>query len=260
MLTHENIWTAIDRLAKAFGYSASGLAKQAGLDPTSFNKSKRLSPDGKPRWPSTESIAKVLAVTGATMSEFIGLLDDETNNGKLLMSMDRQELAKATAKILIETKSILFNAKEPFTLKSGRASPVYFDGRRLISFVKERSFLMDAGAKMLADEIGLDKIDLVAGGETAGIPYGAFNRFRYFKFNLAVILQQSAGPMPRTKRRNRCHRNDVRLQRQYRPTRRRVIGRAPHRRRNHHPVTNQLLNPHLTIHAHSDFRRIMRLP
>lgn len=76
MLTHEQIWRAIDRLATAFGYSPSGLAKQAGLDPTSFNKSKRIGPDGKPRWPSTESISRVLAATGATMSDFVSLVQD----------------------------------------------------------------------------------------------------------------------------------------------------------------------------------------
>lgn len=171
MLTHENIWLAIDRLAKANGFSPSGLAKQAGLDPTSFNKSKRLSPDGKPRWPSTESLSKVLAVTDATMAEFISLIEDDAQE---LGAMSRKDIAQKTAEILIDTKSILFNAAEPFTIKSGRKSPVYFDGRRLISFPKERSFLMDAGAKILSDEIGLENIDLVAGGETAGIPYGAF--------------------------------------------------------------------------------------
>lgn len=73
MFTHDEIWHAIDRLAAAHGYSASGLAKKAGLDPTTFNKSKRVSADGKPRWPSTESVAKILAVTGATMSELLSL-------------------------------------------------------------------------------------------------------------------------------------------------------------------------------------------
>lgn len=77
MLTHENIWFAIDRLAAAFGYTASGLAKQAGLDATSFNKSKRFSGDGKPRWPSTESISRILAATGATMSDFLALMDEK---------------------------------------------------------------------------------------------------------------------------------------------------------------------------------------
>jgi phage repressor protein C with HTH and peptisase S24 domain len=77
MLTHENIWHAIDRLAASFGYSASGLAKQAGLDPTSFNKSKRFRNDGEPRWPSTESISRILEATGATMSDFLSLMDSD---------------------------------------------------------------------------------------------------------------------------------------------------------------------------------------
>lgn len=76
MLTHEQIWQAIDRLATTFGYSPSGLAKQAGLDSTSFNKSKRVGPEGKPRWPSTESISRVLAATGATMTDFIAMVED----------------------------------------------------------------------------------------------------------------------------------------------------------------------------------------
>jgi len=86
MLTHEQIWQAIDRLATTFGYSPSGLAKQSGLDPTSFNKSKRYGPDGKPRWPSTESISRILAATGATMSDFVSLvydLEENTENNKL---------------------------------------------------------------------------------------------------------------------------------------------------------------------------------
>lgn len=74
MLTHDTIWQAIDRLAQSSGYSTSGLAKKAGLDPTSFNRSKRIGADGKPRWPSTESISRILAATGATMSDFIQLI------------------------------------------------------------------------------------------------------------------------------------------------------------------------------------------
>ena len=73
MFTHKEIWQAIDDLAQRHGYSASGLAKAAGLDPTTFNKSKRISADGKPRWPSTESISKILAVTGENMAEFLRL-------------------------------------------------------------------------------------------------------------------------------------------------------------------------------------------
>lgn len=77
MYAHNDIWNAIDRMAKDFGYSPSGLAKKAGLDPTSFNRSKRMSSDGKPRWPSTESIAKILTVTGLTMTEFFSLVDED---------------------------------------------------------------------------------------------------------------------------------------------------------------------------------------
>ncbi|MGL4243314.1 MAG: S24 family peptidase [Beijerinckiaceae bacterium] len=73
-LTHEQVWTALDALAERYGLSASGLAKKAGLDATSFNKSKRVAADGHLRWPSTESIAKVLDATGATVDEFIGLI------------------------------------------------------------------------------------------------------------------------------------------------------------------------------------------
>ncbi len=73
-LTHPQVWNAIDRLAARYGYSASGLAKKAGLDPTSFNKSKRVTPEGRPRWPSTESIAKILHATGAGIDEFMSLL------------------------------------------------------------------------------------------------------------------------------------------------------------------------------------------
>jgi phage repressor protein C with HTH and peptisase S24 domain len=76
MLTHAQIWTAIDRLAARAGLSASGLAKKAGLDPTTFNKSKRITPDGRARWPSTESVAKSLAATGTSIETFIALISE----------------------------------------------------------------------------------------------------------------------------------------------------------------------------------------
>lgn len=76
MLTHAQVWTALDRLAARAGLSASGLAKKAGLDPTTFNKSKRVTPEGRARWPSTESLAKSLAATGTSMETFVQLIDD----------------------------------------------------------------------------------------------------------------------------------------------------------------------------------------
>jgi phage repressor protein C with HTH and peptisase S24 domain len=74
MLTHAQIWSAIDGLAKRSGLSPSGLAKRAGLDPTTFNKSKRITADGRARWPSTESVAKSLAATGASIDQFVALI------------------------------------------------------------------------------------------------------------------------------------------------------------------------------------------
>jgi phage repressor protein C with HTH and peptisase S24 domain len=72
-LSHARVWSAIDALAARYGMSPSGLAKRAGLDATTFNRSKRQTNDGRLRWPSTESIAKVLDATGASLSEFLGL-------------------------------------------------------------------------------------------------------------------------------------------------------------------------------------------
>lgn len=74
MLSHDRVWAAIDALAERYSLSASGLAKRAGLDSTAFNKSKRQSVDGRPRWPSTESLAKVIEATGASLDEFITLV------------------------------------------------------------------------------------------------------------------------------------------------------------------------------------------
>jgi phage repressor protein C with HTH and peptisase S24 domain len=76
MLEHQSVWKAIDRLAARYSLSPSGLARQSGLDPTTFNKSKRITKEGKQRWPSTESLAKVLNATGASLGEFIGLIED----------------------------------------------------------------------------------------------------------------------------------------------------------------------------------------
>jgi phage repressor protein C with HTH and peptisase S24 domain len=76
MLTHAQIWTALDRLAARAGLSPSGLAKRAGLDPTTFNRSKRITPDGRARWPSTESVAKALAATGVAIDTFVDLIRD----------------------------------------------------------------------------------------------------------------------------------------------------------------------------------------
>ena len=76
MLTHAQIWNALDRLAARNKLTASGLAKKAGLDPTTFNKSKRITPEGRQRWPSTESVAKALAATNTKVDTFVTLITD----------------------------------------------------------------------------------------------------------------------------------------------------------------------------------------
>jgi len=76
MLNHSDVWRAVDKLAAAYGLSASGLARKAGLDPTTFNKSKRITSEGKLRWPSTESISKILKATNANLQEFISYVEN----------------------------------------------------------------------------------------------------------------------------------------------------------------------------------------
>ncbi|SNY91902.1 Phage repressor protein C, contains Cro/C1-type HTH and peptisase s24 domains [Cohaesibacter sp. ES.047] len=71
MLSHEGIWKAIDGLAYRLNLSPSALARRSGLDPTSFNPSKRVKADGRPRWPSTESIAKILDATDTDLNDFL---------------------------------------------------------------------------------------------------------------------------------------------------------------------------------------------
>jgi phage repressor protein C with HTH and peptisase S24 domain len=78
MLSHENVWAAIDALAARYSLSASGLARRAGLDSTAFNRSKRVSADGRPRWPSTESLAKIIEATGSSLDELVALIEEKT--------------------------------------------------------------------------------------------------------------------------------------------------------------------------------------
>ncbi len=73
-MKHADVWRALDTLAAEHGLSASGLAKRSGLDATTFNPSKRIMPDGRARWPSTESVAKALDAVGAGFDSFAALV------------------------------------------------------------------------------------------------------------------------------------------------------------------------------------------
>lgn len=85
-LSHAQIWKALDGLAQREGTSASGLARRAGLDATSFNPSKRLGPGQppRPRWPSTESLMRVLEATGLSLGEFAALADDDAPQARAI--------------------------------------------------------------------------------------------------------------------------------------------------------------------------------
>jgi phage repressor protein C with HTH and peptisase S24 domain len=81
-MTHDDIWSAIEKFATEHGMSCSGLARSSGLDPTTFNRSKRWSKFGQPRWPSTASIAKILSSTGQKIDDFVKYIpDDIKKNG-----------------------------------------------------------------------------------------------------------------------------------------------------------------------------------
>ena len=91
-----------------------------------------------------------------------------------MMTYDKQEIARSVARMLIEIKAVLFRADEPFTLTSGAKSPVYIDCRKIISFPRARSAMMDHGKTVIMNEVGFESLDALAGGETAGIPFAAW--------------------------------------------------------------------------------------
>ena len=87
---------------------------------------------------------------------------------------DQAQMARATARMLLEIDAVHFRADPPFTLTSGATSPVYIDCRKLISFPRIRSMLMDFGVASVLEKAGYEAFDSVAGGETAGIPFAAW--------------------------------------------------------------------------------------
>ena len=97
MLSHARIWAAIDRLAERNDLTPSGLARRAGLDSTTFNRSKRMAADGRPRWPSTESIAKILEATRSEIGAFLGLEDSGRNSRRPFREVPLLGLAQAGA-------------------------------------------------------------------------------------------------------------------------------------------------------------------
>ncbi len=105
-LTHERIWAAIDAFAASHGLTASGLARRAGLDATTFNPSKRVGGDGRPRWPSMESIAKILEATGAPSDRFFVLLGDAEERAARGRTIPIANLAAAAGGDLFDARGV----------------------------------------------------------------------------------------------------------------------------------------------------------
>ena len=85
----------------------------------------------------------------------------------------RDEIARLTARALLDVEAVAFRPDEPFTLASGKPSPTYIDCRKLIGFPRLRSVLMDFLTVTVMRDAGLEAFDNIAGGETAGIPFAA---------------------------------------------------------------------------------------
>jgi phage repressor protein C with HTH and peptisase S24 domain len=144
-MKHEDVWYAIDTLAANYGVSTSMLAKLAGLDPTTFNKSKRIGKDGKKRWPSTESLAKVMEVTGCGMNDIVPLIEDNSDAGDYVPLLDIHQIKKTelfdnkgnlnesgTSLDGLDMSSFYGNGNFALEINGNELSPFYYDGDVLI--------------------------------------------------------------------------------------------------------------------------------
>jgi len=121
-MQHSQIWSAIDALAARRGLSASGLARAAGLDPTTFNRSKRQGPDGKPRWPSTESISRALAVVDTSWDDFAALVAGKLGAGRAIPIVG---MARAGADGFFDEAGFPVGAEETVRFPDLGDEPVY---------------------------------------------------------------------------------------------------------------------------------------
>jgi phage repressor protein C with HTH and peptisase S24 domain len=195
MLSHERVWAAIDALAARHGMTASGLARKAGLDATSFNKSKRVSPEGRERWPSTESISKILRATGATLEDFLRLVEPSGSLRRSMIPMIAMTQA-AAGKILSdeglptsgpgwdEIEFPDFGQEKVFALEitGDTMAPLYRDGDILIVSPTanprkgDRIVVCTTGGEILAQELKrrsaktVDVTSLARAGEERSIP------------------------------------------------------------------------------------------
>jgi hypothetical protein len=131
MLSHDQIWNAIDSLAERYGLSASGLAKRAGLDPTTFNPTKRVGVDGRLRWPSTESLAKVLDATGANLDEFMALIGRKPT-GKTRRKVTRTDAFPSGQGLSTLAGAIVDRRNAVVRVEGWEGAPLYGPGTMLV--------------------------------------------------------------------------------------------------------------------------------
>lgn len=135
-MQHGDIWRGIDLLARRHGLSTSGLAKLAGLDATAFNKSKRMPKDGRPRWPSTESISRALMAVGTDFDEFAALVTGR--RGIAAPVLRQSELDQADVLDQSSSHKVRLPGDEPddtwvvLEIDTPELVPFYHAGERLI--------------------------------------------------------------------------------------------------------------------------------
>lgn len=141
-MKYETIWNSVDKLARSKGLSPSGLAKLAGLDATTFNKSKRIRPDGKKRWPSLDSVNKLLEVCNISFEQFynLGCDEEETESGtipfiKLSQLGNNPQIEDKFLKTSTWNKVIFPDAREIFyaaEIDTNDYLPLYRNGSMII--------------------------------------------------------------------------------------------------------------------------------
>lgn len=138
MFTSEQIWKAVDVLARDHGLSASRLSIMAGLDPTALNKSKRIGNEGRPRWMSTETVAKILTVTNTSLGEFVRLLDTVGPEPAAHAALHSEaRWLESKARILLVDQDEDFAARAAACLEqAGYETCIMPDFRRALEFIE----------------------------------------------------------------------------------------------------------------------------
>ncbi len=113
----------------------------------------------------------------------------------MTVPLDDTRLADETARILLDTGSVLFRPAEPFFFSSGWASPVFVDCKRLISFPLARNALLELAIRRIVHEVGYEAVDVIAGGEVAGVPFAAMIADR-LHLPLVIVRKQAMGLGP----------------------------------------------------------------